>query len=47
MIKKFKEKFKDFNGKWNTNCKNDKNHDELNFKYEIELYWKNFNASYN
>ncbi len=27
--------------------KNDKNHDELNFKYEKRLYWKSFNASYN
>jgi len=34
---------------WNgiPTVKNDKNHDKLNLKYEIYIYWKIFNASYN
>ncbi len=26
-----REKFKDFNVKWNINCKNDENHNKLKF----------------
>jgi hypothetical protein len=34
LVNKFKEKFKDFNVKWNINCKNDKNTTNWTFKYE-------------
>jgi hypothetical protein len=47
LVKKSREKFKDFNVKWNINCKKSQKSQQVKFLNMKKIYWENFNASYN